>query len=413
MLMQSFIFCLFVEAYLFAATLACPTRNGVYVSDDQRVPEETDLHAALGYTLPEILRQPLLWPVTVANVCSAAKQLQLPCKLGQTRVLLTGAGTSAYAASVVTAAWCRAVAVPTTDLLLDTERYLPEVGAVVSLARSGDSPESAAVVERVRALRPDILQLAIVCNEDGALSHSGLDELIVLDPRTNDHSLVMTGAFSNLVLAGLALAQPDAVAATVDEFSKRAAALLPEIDRVCRRAAASIRDRIVILSSSPLLGWAREAGLKMLEMTAGGFPLITETYLGLRHGPMSFVRPDTLVLCLMSSDPVRRLYEADLLRELRSKQIGYLIGVADPAETEGLFDEIIPAVAPKEDDALRTPYEILGPQLLGYHLSLASGLNPDNPSPEGLINRVVQGVKIHKAPFVACLQVIRRTVAEQ
>jgi tagatose-6-phosphate ketose/aldose isomerase len=112
---------------------------------------------------------------------------------------------------------------------------------------------------------------------------------------------------------------------------------------------------------------------------------------------MSFVQPDTLVLCLLSSDPVRRLYEADLIHELRSKKIGYLIGIADPADSKGLFDEIIPAIAPQENDALRTPYEIVGPQLLGYHLSLRIGLNPDNPSPTGVINRVVQGVKIHPA----------------
>jgi tagatose-6-phosphate ketose/aldose isomerase len=213
----------------------------------------------------------------------------------------------------------------------------------------------------------------------------------------------MTGSFSNLVLAGLAMAQSDAVDAAVNDFSKSAAKLLPTIDAVCRRASTSVRDRIVILSSSPLLGWAREAGLKVLEMTAGRFPVIIETYLGLRHGPMSFVRPDTLVLCLLSSDPDRRLYEVDLLHELRSKKIGRLIGIADPAETKDLkdlFDEIIPAVAPLEDDALRTPYEILGPQLLGYYLSLRSGLNPDSPSPDGVINRVVQGVKLHGAPFV-------------
>jgi tagatose-6-phosphate ketose/aldose isomerase len=153
----------------------------------------------------------------------------------------------------------------------------------------------------------------------------------------------------------------------------------------------------VVLSSSPSLGWAREAGLKTLEMTDGHFPVITETYLGLRHGPMSFVESDTLVLCLMSGDPVRRLYEADLIHELRTKKIGYLIGIADPADSEGLFDEVIPAIAPRENDALRTPYEIMGPQLLGYYLSLRIGLNPDNPSPAGVINRVVQGVRIHAA----------------
>jgi tagatose-6-phosphate ketose/aldose isomerase len=94
---------------------------------------------------------------------------------------------------------------------------------------------------------------------------------------------------------------------------------------------------------------------------------------------------------------VRRLYEADLIHELRSKKIGYLIGIADPADSEDLFHEVIPAIAPRENDALRTPYEIIGPQLLGYYLSLRIGLNPDNPSPSGVINRVVQGVSIHPA----------------
>lgn len=352
--------------------------------------------AAPQYTFEEISRQPILWPTTLSNVRSASERLHLQAKLENARVLLTGAGTSAYAASAVASAWPRVIAVPTTDLLIDTERYLLDVDAVVSLARSGDSPESAAVVERVRALRPKILQLAIVCNKDSALSRSNLDGLIPLDPRTNDKSLVMTSSFSNLVLGGMALAQPDAVASTVDDLSHRAAALFPEIDQACKRAVAGIHDRIVVLSSSPLLGWAREAGLKSLEMTAGRFPLVTETYLGLRHGPMSFVKSDTFVLCILSSDPVRRLYEADLLRELRAKKIGHLVGIADSADAQGLFDEVIPAVAPHTDDALRTPYEILAPQLLGYHLSLSIGLNPDSPSPDGVINRVVQGVILHK-----------------
>lgn len=367
------------------------------MSHDRSLQAQADLHTAPQYTLPEILRQPLLWPITLEIVRSAVERLQLVAKLQHARILLTGAGTSAYAATAVASAWPRACAVPTTDLLVDPERYLIDVDAVISLARSGDSPESAAVVERVRALRPDIPQFAIVCNEDGALSQSSLDGVITLDPRTNDQGLVMTGSFSNLVLAGMVLAQTDAVAAKVEQLSSRAAALLPDIDRACQRVADRTHDRIVILSSSPLLGWAREAGLKTLEMTAGHFPVITETHLGLRHGPMSFVTPDTLVLCLLSSDPLRRRYEEDLICELRAKKIGYVAGIVDPNASGDLFDEVIPAVAPDTADALRTPYEILGPQLIGYHLSLRIGLNPDNPSPDGVINRVVQGVRIHPA----------------
>jgi tagatose-6-phosphate ketose/aldose isomerase len=365
------------------------------------MPESADMTADTGadaspqFTLQEIVRQPLLWTITLDRVRLASEQLNLRTKLQNARVLLTGAGTSAYAASVVASAWPRSIAVPTTDLLIDTERYLVEIDTAISLARSGDSPESAAVVERIRSLRPEVQQLAIVCNEDGALSHAGLNGLITLDPRTNDHSLVMTSAFSNLVLAGLVLAHPDAVANTVITFSERAKELLPAIDEACQRAASRVQDRIVVLSSSPLLGWAQEAGLKTLEMTAGRFSVIAETYLGLRHGPMSFIKPDTFVLCLLSSDPMRRLYEVDLIKELRAKKIGYLTGIADPRDGEGLFEEVIPAVAPHASDDLRTPYEIIGPQLLGYYLSLRSGLNPDNPSPEGIINRVVRGVRIH------------------
>jgi tagatose-6-phosphate ketose/aldose isomerase len=54
-------------------------------------------------------------------------------------------------------------------------------------------------------------------------------------------------------------------------------------------------------------------------------------------------------------------------------------------------------VLPEAPDEFRTPFEIVIPQLLGYHLSLRQGLNPDNPSPDGVITRVVQGVKIHSA----------------
>ncbi len=356
---------------------------------------EAESSAKTLYTLAEIRQQPDLWPTTCARIAAAIKKSTALRELGDRRVLLTGAGTSAYAASAVAAAWPRATAVPTTDLLLNPERHLPEVEAVISLARSGNSPESAAVVECVRSLRPEIRQVAITCNPESALTAASLDDLIFLDPRSNDRSLVMTSSFSNLVLAGLCLAQPAAAQAAAREGSRRAAELLPAMEALCGEAAARTDDRIVILSSSPLQGWAHEAGLKTLEMTAGRFPVMVETYLGLRHGPMSFVRHNSLVFCLLSSHPLRRLYEIDLIRELREKKLGWLAAIGACAEEGPLFDAVIPAILPEGPDSMRTPFEILAPQLLGYFLSLRIGLNPDNPSPEGVISRVVQGVTIH------------------
>jgi tagatose-6-phosphate ketose/aldose isomerase len=46
-------------------------------------------------------------------------------------------------------------------------------------------------------------------------------------------------------------------------------------------------------------------------------------------------------------------------------------------------------------DYLRTPAEIVFPQLLAFHLGLRLGLNPDSPSPGGVIHRVVEGVIIY------------------
>ena len=362
---------------------------------DSRVPATKAQNHTTSYTRQEIFAQPQLWPGTARRVLDEVARLSLGARFQRARVVLTGAGTSAYAAEAIASAWPMATAVPTTDLLVDAERSLGEADVLISLARSGDSPESAAVVHVARTLRPELSQLAIVCNANGALAQSEVDHVLRLDPRTDDHSLVMTGSYSNLVLAGLTLAHPDEMLKQVDGLSGRTEALLADLALASRTAASRVVDRVVVLSSSPLSGWRREASLKILEMTAGRFPVMAESYLGLRHGPMVFVTPETLVLCLLSSDPLRRAYELDLLGELREKRIGYLAGIAEIDEPERYFDIVIPAIAPCLDDALRTPFEIVGAQLLGYNLSLLTGLNPDNPSPNGIINRVVQGVTIH------------------
>ena len=359
------------------------------------------LHGDSRYTLAEIVQQPLLWPTTLRRVQDASKGLGLEKILKGSRVLLTGAGSSAYAADSIASAWPRSIAVPTTDLLIDPDHYLRDIDVIISLARSGNSPESVAVVDMIRNIRPEILQLAITCNAEGALARSAVTGLVVLDPRTNDRSLVMTSSFSNMVLAGLCLADAGDLLVNVERAIASTHSLLPAIEDKCCRVAARTKDRIVILASSPLLGWAAEAGLKVLEMAGGRFPTIGETYLGLRHGPMSFVRKDSLVVCLLSSDPLRRLYEIDLIRELRSKMLGCLVGITSSVEEVGsneyggLFDEIIPAILPQAPDIVRTPFEIVIPQLLGYYLSLSVGLNPDNPSPNGVIHRVVQTFSIH------------------
>jgi tagatose-6-phosphate ketose/aldose isomerase len=343
-------------------------------------------------TYAEIFQQPSLWPTTLQRL-----QEHLPAELISAKpAVITGAGTSAYAAGAVAAAWNGALAVPTTDLLVDLKPFFAKDGLLVSLARSGDSPESIAVLEKVQREVPGVKHLAITCNAAGKLARAEGVRTVLLDGRTNDQSLVMTSSFSNLVLAGMCLHHAPQLSNVLPALCERVQSLLPEFSQKAGQIASRAAARVVVLASTPLFPMAREISLKILEMTAGKIVALPETFLGLRHGPMSFLAEDTLVLSVLSSDAKIRRYEEDLLTELRNKKIGHLVSVVPDGVAHTVSDEQVPACAAELPDFLRTPFEIVFPQLLAYHLSLRAGLNPDNPSPHGVITRVVQGFRIHK-----------------
>ena len=349
-------------------------------------------------THQEVFQQPHLWPTTLRIVVQT-RPLELRA---DQPVILTGAGTSAYAAAAIAAAWPGAQAVATTDLLIegrdDIERRYPSFpgeGLLISLGRSGDSPESVAVVKRLERLCPKVEHLAITCNADGQLAHMPRMRSIVLDPRTNDKSLAMTSSFSNLVLAGLCLRFGSEVESFLPKVCMDVERRLPEMDALAQQLGVGEIQRALILASGALSPLATETALKILEMTAGGTATLAESFLGLRHGPMSFVTPDTLVLCFLSSSVERRRYEQDLIGELRRKGLGRIIGVIPADADKSLFDEWVPASAGHIRDDLRVPFEIPFAQLLAYHLSLQAGLDPDNPSPRGAITRVVQKFAIY------------------
>ena len=349
-------------------------------------------------TLNEIRQQPELWPTTLERVASSNAH-----SIVQDRTaVICGAGTSAYAASAVSATWTNSVAIPTTDLLTFAQRELSHLapdfssnGVLVSLGRSGESPESVGVIARIKQMYPSVVHLAITCNEHGQLARLPGVNPLVLDPRTNDRSLVMTGSFSNLLLAGMAIARGEFLTKHLPGIVASVNTALPGLEKMAQRLASPLCSRLMVLTSAGLAPIAREATLKVLEMTAGRTVAVNETFLGVRHGPMSFLRPDSLVLCVLSSDAERRRFEEDVLRELRQKKLGYVIVVGATASDSELGHDFIPAMAPDLPDDLRGPFEIVFPQLLAYHLSLASQLDPDNPSPDGVITRVVQRFQLH------------------
>jgi tagatose-6-phosphate ketose/aldose isomerase len=345
----------------------------------------------------EIAQQPELWTTTLSRMA-------VPGLLDGTAnlpVIFTGAGTSAYAASAIAEAWPVSLAIPTTDLLLrsaaEIEAAIPSLhlgGLLVSLARSGDSPESAAVVSKVQKFFPKVKQLAIVCNPEGRLARMAGVQALLLDPRTNDRSLAMTGSFSNLTLAGLALRHHQQLAQHLPLICGRVDRALLESNDLLKEIAASCNDRIVVLTSA-MQALGREVALKIIELTDGRVLAMAETFLGFRHGAVGFLRDDTPIVCFLSSDRQKRLYEEDLLEDLRAKGLGRLIVIGEDPSLASSRDWFLPAIAPFLSDSLRTPFEVPLAQLLAYHLSISAKVDPDNPSPKGTITRVVQAFRIH------------------
>jgi tagatose-6-phosphate ketose/aldose isomerase len=383
-------------------------------------PFDAQLERGYGHTLREIGQQPVTWLETAARVSACRALLDATLEAagagrGGGGLVLTGSGSSLHAGECLAPPLQESLRLSVRTaaaglLLTHPEASLPPAGpyAVVSLARSGNSPESRAVVDSLLA-RPDpASHLIITCNAQGALATSYASDprvrTIVLDERTNDRSLVMTSSFTNLVLAGRALdrrAGSEAYLERARVLSRAAAQVLGRDAGSLARTAASGFSSAAYLGSGCRLGSAREASLKMLEMTEGRVWTLSESYLGLRHGPMSAVHEDTLMVAFLSSDPVVRAYEADLIRELDRKKLGarrVVVGAGVPRDLapgpDDLVVEATPAGASLADEDLVMIDAVVG-QLLAFHRCLEEGLRPDSPS-EGVISRVVSGFEIHR-----------------
>ena len=381
------------------------------------------------HTLAEIGQQPDTWRVTARALAADAPRLTAFLAAsglapGRGVVILTGSGSSHYVGDSLVLPLQQALRVPVQtvasgSILTHLDQIVPDDQPclAVSFARSGDSPESCAALDLLLERRAACRHLIITCNGRGRLATSHLDDprvmRIVLDDRTCDRSLVMTSSFTNMVLAGRLLASldtPDALdayIATADALAHAAECLLArDADRIAEAASRSFSS-VVFLASAARIGAAREASLKLLEMTEGRVRTLAETFLGLRHGPMSTVHGDTLIAGFLSSNPVARAYECDLLRELDRKQLGAGKLVAGSAVTE--ISPAFPSAEPARacdvyveyarhnlaDDAL-VLLDVLVAQLLAFFRCLEMGLKPDDPSSDGIINRVVGDFAIHR-----------------
>lgn len=364
-------------------------------------------------TASEIAQQPQVW--RELRDILAAREAEVHAFLGdflaqrENLVILSGAGTSAYIGEGIAEHLnrqhaCEIRAVPTPDLIASPDWYL-ERGRptlLVSFARSGNSPESMAAVELVRQQVDTCRFLHITCNRNGSLRADAAgrgDTLCLLMPEKScDRSFAMTSSYSTMMLAALAVFDGGAwqgKCERIDTLICAAERLIEYYSVPVAQLAKTQVDRIVCLGSGAYAALAREAALKMLELSAGKMVAVSDTSLGFRHGPKSVVNGRTLVCCFVSSDPHTRRYDLDMIGELqRDARAAFVLTIGEATTGDG-FEPDIASPASGLTDAWLAPLWVIPAQLYALHRSIALGNTPDNPFPNGELNRVVQGVTIY------------------
>ncbi|EOV6158410.1 SIS domain-containing protein [Enterobacter ludwigii] len=376
---------------------------------------ETNTTATTGtWTEEEIRQQPASWIRSLNNIdnlrASIDNFLTPLLRKRELRIVLTGAGTSAFIGDIISP-WLAShtgkniTAVPTTDLVTNPMDYLSAAHPLllVSFARSGNSPESVAAVELANQCVPECYHLSITCNEAGSLYQTAVNSdnayALLMPAETHDRGFAMTSSITTMMASCLAIFAPETINShTFRDVADRCQTILTSLGDFSQSVFGNDPwKRIVYLGSGGLQGAARESALKMLELTAGKLAAFYDSPTGFRHGPKSLVDRETLVVVFVSSHPYTRLYDLDLLAELRRDRQAMRV-VAIAAETDPVVEagpHILLPPARTFIDMEQAFCFLMYAQVFALSQSLRVGNTPDTPSASGTVNRVVQGVVIH------------------
>ena len=366
------------------------------------------------HTATEIAGQPELWKeifnLVVEKRQSLGEFMEPVLKKNDLRVILTGAGSSAFIGNAIQGIFQSETnkitqAIATTDLVTYPAQFfiknIPTL--LVSFARSGNSPESIETINLANAHCDEVFHLIITCNESGYLIHNNdhHNSYIFILPKTaNDKGLAMTGSFTSMLLSIMLIAKLshiDKLETSFQNMVRNANLLLNDYLIGIKSTVKRRYERIIFLGSGPMLGIARECQLKLQELSDGKVICKYDSFLGFRHGPRVVANGRSLIVYLFSNDEHVFQYEKDLATAIETESpelpivcFGRTISQLKNSIINIEFDGL------NSNDFYFIPAALIG-QLFGFYESLELGLEPDNPSVSGTINRVVQGVKIYAA----------------
>ncbi|NFL83765.1 SIS domain-containing protein [Clostridium botulinum] len=370
-------------------------------------------------TSKEIMQQPDLWKETYKIIYDKRDEIKLFLKKNistNTRIILTGAGTSDYVGQTALLELrskinARIEAIATTDLVSNPKEYIEKdtQTILISYARSGNSPESVGAYDLFEKDITNISQVVITCNEDGELAKKAIinnNNLVLFMPaESNDKGFAMTSSFSCMLLATILMFDIDNIENNkifVDIVSEQGENILKnKWNDICDLVNYEC-NRVVYLGSGILKALSQEMALKSLELTSGKIVTIFESVMGFRHGPKSIINDNTLIIIMNSIDKYTNLYDLDLINEIYNDSGNHKLAVISYEKNEklkGICDKCIEINGSNIPEIYTVFNYILYGQMFGLFNSIKLKISPDNPRPDGTVNRVVKGVHIHEQNF--------------
>jgi glucosamine--fructose-6-phosphate aminotransferase (isomerizing) len=340
-------------------------------------PEEAGLDDYPHYFAKEMAEQPGIIARLAVDHAALAQDLAARIERAYGTFLL-GCGTASYAALSGTYLFSR-IARKHINFILGSEfkyheHFITPESLVIALSQSG---ETADIIEGVNTARARGAQIAALVNVPGS-SLARIADVVVPLTAGPEQCVLSTKAYTAKVAMLLLTAY--AVVGKLEEgqalLARAAVAVREALDGECAEVVRDVAIRIVGKDHLYIIGrglaypTALESALKIKEVSY----MHAEGFAGgeLKHGVIALIERDTPCLVFTPMDETR----ADTLSgamEMRARG-GFIIGVS-PEPNEAFHIHI-----PVADVGDASPLvNVIPAQLLGYHLALLRGYDPDKP----------------------------------
>lgn len=296
-------------------------------------------------------------------------------------LIFTGCGTSFYLAQTAAHIFSTYTKIPAKAVACSELYFFPEtfVGdrkvLVLPITRKSYTTEVKDAINKIRTY-PNVKSLAITCDKDSALYNDN----VILSPDTAEDSVIMTRSFTSMVylatIMAMYVSDKKSEIEAMKDYDKMAKEMIKGMDLLAKKIVEENKDLnlYITLGQGEYYGVANECMNKMKEMGLTN----SEAYYSLeyRHGPMSLVDENTLIIFLCHEMTLET--DAKLLTQMNS------YGATTVAIGEKVKEMMPDAKYHYELSYGLSPAQYAASigfigQLLGCYIAEAKGLDADHP----------------------------------